>query len=872
MKPSKKNLPPWEPPSSALADSPAVFFRPVIALLLALMGGIVLGVEYAGLIIGAAAAALAAMVHIVWCLRVGRSALASPLLIAVALGYLSIQPWTAPAFPANHIIHFTDAHRWNVVGRVEALPQLTRNRTRFILRLESLGDPQQTIAVRGRLKVTVMGRLPRLAAGDRVSFDCRPRSFKNFNNPGGFDYQRYMAFKGIWASAWVRAQKLSILERHPADRRTNGLIPAMRVKMAAVIDRAADGQAAAVLKALIVGDRSAISPSMRAAFNRAGVGHLLAISGLHIGIVATVAFFFFQRLLVWVKPLLWRAWTRKTAAVLSMAPVLLYGLIAGMSPSTQRAVIMVLVFMMTFLFASRQDSINTLALAAMAILVASPGSLYSISFQLSFAAVFSIIYGLSRLPRPAEPARAAMPDSPISAVRRRLFLFLMVSAFAICGSLPLVMFYFNQVSLIGLAVNFVIVPLVGFIVIPLGLAGLFVLPLSMGVASGCVQAAIHVLSLALDLVDFFADLPFAAVQTVTPNLFEIGCYYLLGWALLNLGQRSSTAARGSAGFTGDDANQPSNTGRRAEAIMRRLPRVSAAVMVMVLTLALLAADSVYWMYQRFWHPDLRVTAIDVGHGTASLVELPGGHTILVDGGGFADNAVFDMGARVVAPFLWRKKIRTVDELILSHPNSDHLNGLIYIAGHFHVKKVWTNGQGQDTLGYAHFMDVVRRQKILLPPFATSGHRRWINGVEVKFLYPPEDFLALTKLEKWRNTNNNSLVVRISMGMVSFLFPGDIMAAAEKELVRLAGNRLASTVLMAPHHGSRSSSSAVFLDAVKPAVVIFSAGRKGRYRIPHPAVVKRYAKRNCRIYCTAKNGAVRLVTDGRQLTIRPFEGK
>jgi len=372
-------------------------------------------------------------------------------------------------------------------------------------------------------------------------------------------------------------------------------------------------------------------------------------------------------------------------------------------------------------------------------------------------------------------------------------------------------------------------------------------------------------------------MPFAAVQSVTPSLLEIACYYLLGWALLNLGHSRAADGDNASGIPdGRDqamvrqgASPAANFLRKAGTLIRKQTYTNTPVIVLALVLLILTADGGYWMYRRFWHPDLRVTAIDVGQGTASLVELPGGYTILIDGGGFGDNTAFDMGARVIAPILWCQKIRTVDELILSHPNSDHLNGLIYVAGHFHVKKIWTNGQGEDTLGYARFMDVVRQKNIPMPAFDGAGVQRRINGAVVAFLYPPADFLARAESEKWRNHNNNSLVVRVSLGAVSFLFPGDIMAAAEKELVRLAGGRLASTVLMAPHHGSRSSSSAAFVDAVKPAVVVFSAGRRGRYRFPHPAVVERYAGADCRIFCTAKNGAVRISTDGQRLTICPF---
>ena len=291
--------------------------------------------------------------------------------------------------------------------------------------------------------------------------------------------------------------------------------------------------------------------------------------------------------------------------------------------------------------------------------------------------------------------------------------------------------------------------------------------------------------------------------------------------------------------------------------------------VVVIVILVLCADICYWTYQRFWHSDFRISVIDVGHGGASLLELPRGHTILIDGGGFADNSAFDVGERIIAPFLWRKKIRTIDTMILSHPNSDHLNGLIYIAEHFNVKKLLTNNETRDTVGYRQLMEVVSEHDISLPAYAEMERFKRINGVNLSFLYPPRDFLERRKTDKWRNSNNNSLVVKASFESTSFLFPGDIMAAAEEELVRLAGNELTATVLVAPHHGSRSSSSESFLSAVKPEVVIISSSHNRRFNFPHPAVVKRYENRGCTIYRTEINGAVHMATDGRHLEIQPF---
>jgi competence protein ComEC len=306
---------------------------------------------------------------------------------------------------------------------------------------------------------------------------------------------------------------------------------------------------------------------------------------------------------------------------------------------------------------------------------------------------------------------------------------------------------------------------------------------------------------------------------------------------------------------------------------RKLPGVISRRKIAMIALGAifftLAADTGYWLYQRFWHTDLRVTIIDVGHGFASLLELPGGYTIMIDGGGFSDNSLFDIGEKVVAPFLWKKKIKTVDTLILSHPNSDHLNGLLYIADHFNVKDVWTNNEPRNTLGYLTLMQIIANKNINLHEFRHMPADRRINGVDLKLLYPPKDFLDRKESEKWRNPNNNSLVVRVSFGHASFLFPGDIMSAAEKELVGITGDKLSSAVLIAPHHGSFSSSTETLLDNVNPKVVIVSSGGNRRFKFPHPAIVKRYERRGYAVFRTDRNGAIRLSTDGQCLSITPF---
>jgi competence protein ComEC len=850
------------------------YFRPLIPLLLALMAGILMGSRYPGFVVGFALLAVVCGASILVCIYLPRSAFYVAILLMVSLGYLSIQPWLSPRIPANHIRNYTDSHRWNIFGQIDNQPSQISNRTKFDLRVATLDADNKSHAVSGLLRVTVVGEPPNINMGDKIHFYARMRSITNFKNPGGFDYKRYMVFKGILATAYVRADNLRIIKKS----RPTGMLAAVnrvRSQFAHLVGKAGSPEVQGVLKALIIGDRTQIFDTTRQAFNRAGVAHLLAISGLHVGIVATVAFAFFNWLTGWNKALLRRAWTRKSAALISLVPVITYGMVAGLSPSTQRAVLMVSVFLMTFLLSKEQDSTNTLALAALVILMADPPALFSISFQLSFTTVFAIIYGFSAIQNlgflQPVPENRSWPER----MGFRLVAFFWVSLFAIGGSLPLVAFYFNQISLVGLAANFLVVPLVGFIAIPLGLAAFFLTPLSTTLALGCLKAGSVSLAGALDIIKFFAHLPFAAVKTITPSILEVVCYYILGWAVLNLIRPSpSYSAKVKVGMPDDAGSTKTGNGSIAPRLAaaggaRRLPSRKWARIGLILTLLILAADSCYWLYQRFWHPDLRVTIIDVGNGSAALLEIPGGRTIMIDGGGFSDHASFDVGSRIIAPLLWQKKIMTVDLLILSHPNSDHLNGLIYLADHFNVKSLWSNGEPRSTKGYRKLMQVCDRRGIHLPAYADMDHEYRLGGVHLELLYPPRDFLDRQEPGHWRNSNNNSLVVKVAFADTSFLFPGDIMAAAEEELMSLADDRLASTVLIVPHHGSRSSSSQQFIQEVNPQAVVVSCGRNSRFKFPHHEVLDRYRDLGADIFRTDINGAVQLTSDGQHVMVKPF---
>jgi len=427
-----------------------------------------------------------------------------------------------------------------------------------------------------------------------------------------------------------------------------------------------------------------------------------------------------------------------------------------------------------------------------------------------------------------------------------VIMFVAVSLFAILETLPLVMTYFNQMSLIGIVVNIIAIPLVGFMAVPLGLLGVFLHFFIPSVAKLFLLASHWILGKALAVITLFSNLPWAALETITPSLFEIGLFYL---TLL-------------AGFIWIYQNKIQQK--------KRHNSEKARFVWTYLMISLIAAgwllDGGYWLYQRYWNRNLRITVFDVGQGSAALLELPKGATMLIDGGGFSGTAAFDTGRNIIAPYLLSRKILSIDTMVLSHPNSDHLNGLIYIGEKFKVCKAITNNQPADTMGYRLFIQTLEEQGIDNPSYrALDGRIKFIGG-QVDILYPPRDFLSKGPNQYQQSKNNNSLVIKVTFGRHAFLFPGDIMAVGEKALVANAKKDLKSTVLISPHHGSDTSSTQLFLDQVDPEVAVISCGWQNRFGLPSRAVLNRYADRGSRILRTDKDGAVQMWTNGEKLRI------
>ena len=762
--------------------------------------------------------------------------LVSLLSVSFLTGNLSLQRVYAPDFPPPHLRHLSLPQKVMLEGWLFQEPERGPTRGRLYLEAQRVWQDGQSRPATGKVLVTVrhfQDRKDPWQYGDVMKLPLKLRIPRNFQTPGSFDYAGYLARRGIYLTAFVWDDK-NIEKVELADREGTWLrhrIENIRRTVGAFFDEHLSATPAAILRALIIGDKSRLDPELRDAFTRVGVAHVLAISGLHIGLVALLAYGAWWWLLARSQYVLLMWSVPKLAAFFTLPVVLLYAGLAGGSVSTLRAVIMVAVFLTARLLDREGEVFCSLALAALLVSLIWPGAVLDISFQLSFVAVLAILLGLHRFQTWRDNRDKARDVAP-SQWRQRLWrwagLYCLVTLSATVGTLPLVATYFHIVPLLGFAANLLVVPFLGSAAVVLGLVTTALVFIHTGAATLVVYCAGVVVSLGMWVVEAIAVLPFAAVHFVTPTFFELILFYTLCVSLLFFSYI-----------------QPS-----------RLRRVFFSCLF-----SLVLCDGLYWLTQRYFHTELRVSFLDVGQGDAAVVEFPGSHVMVIDGGGFMSQT-FDSGRAIVAPFLWQKKIGQVDTLVLSHPNLDHYGGLEFLAEHFGVTSFWFNADKRSkSQRFRRLMTTLERNGVEIRPLCSGSQDQEINSVRIQILHPP---CGQTRLD----TNDASLVLRLSHGEVDILFSGDVETAGERILLSTSA-QLASEILKVPHHGSRSSSTLPFLEAVSPQVAIASLGHHNRFRFPAPEVVDRYERQGVALLRTDQAGTITVLSDGKSYRVETF---
>ena len=713
-------------------------------------------------------------------------------------------------FPSNHITRFLDQeNKITVYGFLAKDPVVREDRVDWTLSLDSLQTGTFRTCTCGEVSVTFYRNLPpELEYGDYIRLTGTLVSPSRQRNPGGFDYRTYLARNGIWG---IFKPSPGTLEIFASSKRGTWInrhcIYPLRRSLLKIIEQTTAPRHQAFVKALTLGDRSELSPEIKETFARSGLIHLLAVSGLHVGfILAGVQIFlgFFR-------------FPRKWSICLTIIILVIYALLTEMKPPVTRAVIMASVFLVGQLLGRKTSPFNSLGTAALILLIINPDRLFDPGFQMSFSAVFSILYCYPKISQIVFLQKL---------MHHRFFLIrysiqlLILSLSAQLGTAPISVFYFNRFSPVSLVLNIAAIPLVG-IIMALCLIIWLIAPFSLWIALSF--GALN--NICIDLLNLIAEkpslIPGAYVSLPTPSILFMLTY--LGILVLLFEYKKT--------------------------LLRRPGMIG---LLLLLNIAV-------WKY--VWtNPSNKLTWIqfDVGQGDAALLRLPGNKNILIDAGERREH--FDTGERIIAPYLIKNGIRKLDAIILTHRHGDHNGGLPYILRHFKVDQFITTPSDYST-GTTRLVDSLLFNRSIPQLFVTADDTIFHDsGVLLKILSP--DTLMEKPLENFsHDVNNQSIVLLGAYGSASFLAMGDAETPIEKILLENQSLPQSVDLLKAGHHGSKTSSSLELIRYVNPKNVIVSVGKNNRHGHPSKEVMENYLSHHASIYRTDQEAACVFETHG-----------
>jgi competence protein ComEC len=671
-------------------------------------------------------------------------------------------------------------------GRIASVPEPTGDRVRFLLRTSD-----------GALLDAFAPRAPwPLALGDRIRLRARLRTPPGARNPGGRDPAARLAAAGIARQAFATVPAVRTAAPSPL-----APLERARERFAAAAGAALPPREAGLVVAIASGDRSGLDPATVASFARSGLAHILAVSGLHLVVVAVGLERLLRGALVRIDALAVRVDPRKAAAAALLPAAAGYALATGAGVPVLRAALAVGVAATGTLLDREAPAANVLALAALALLAGEPAAALDPSFQLTFAAVGGLVLW-------AGPLRRAIPIAPGRAGWRRWALEPLLAG--VCATLaaslataPVLAFHFRQVPLLGLAANVAGIP-VGSALTAVATVAALAATVAPPLAAPLLVAAGPLARALVALSDAAAGPSWGALGLASPGLGGAAGFYALALA--------AGRARG----------------------RRRLAAVLGAGLCLLLPGPLRAAAARA-------RGGLEVTFLSVGHGDAALLRLPDGAAVLVDGGGSPSGGA-DPGARDVLPLLRDLGVRRLAAIFVSHPHPDHVLGLAAVAAAIPAEEVFSGGDRGEG-------DARETLEALHPRSLVPGDRWERAGVRFDVLGGPREALA---------SNDASLVLRVSYGATSFLLTGDLEEEGEAAAVARGG--LAADVVKVPHHGSRRSSTPAFVAAVRPRLAVCSVGAGNRYGFPHEEAVARWRAAGALVLRTDE-GAVRLLSNG-----------
>ncbi len=620
--------------------------------------------------------------------------------------------------------------------------------------------------------------------GDEILISGEVLSLEGKTIPGGYDEKLYLKTKGIDYKMYP--EKIQKVGEHSS---LGVILQRQKERVFAVFDTVFPQKESGILKAMVTGERDDIDQEIQDLYIKAGINHILCVSGLHVSIFVIFIHVLMEKCL---------RQSKRRAALATIACCIGFLIFTGFSPSSVRAVIMITVALFGRVLFRKSDMLNNLAIAALLILLFQPLYLWNAGFQLSFVTVVGIWTGLQIVSKERDA---------LGKIKNSFLLSLYASLF----SYPLVAYHFFNISLIGVFINLLILPLCGallFFAFLTAAAGLIFPPIaaiSAGGAYGILKFYEIVCTLAVSI-------PHSYLLVGAPKIITIAFYYVVLFMCSFYGKR----------FCNEKA---------------------------ILCAMLALGFSVFG--NRFIFHKNTIAFLDVGQGDSTVISTYDGRAIVIDGGGwFGTEIGKNTGIKVVQPYLEYLGIKELDGIFLTHFDSDHMLGVIELSDSVATKGMYLSAYPySDQENWKRLKEVLEKQSIMLYTVKESDGTDWGNYGEISCLYPPEDVKFVGD-----DDNHGSLVLKYEYGGTKVLLTGD--AAVEDEKILLSkGTDVSAEILKLGHHGSKNSSSQAFLAAVAPRVGIISCGEDNIYGHPHEDTLKRLNSEGISVYRTDEQGTI-----------------
>ncbi len=751
------------------------------------------------------------------------------LMIVAACGGVAF--FYAIQHPAGSIINYSGQPLY-VEGTVIDEPLFYDDRAVYHLKVETVEIKEDRFAVPGTLLVNIYGTEDEhFRFGERLRMRGTIVEPRGQRNPGGFDYRFYLFSQGIDATISPHPAQVSSLGQGEVGWLSGSAIE-LRSAMVGSVNKVLPSPSAELLSAVLFGQREHLPEEIEHNFQRAGAGHLMAVSGLHVGLVAALILGFWRRL----------GLRGRLPLILAIMMVFGYAYLTGMRPSSLRAAIMVSITLGALLLERERDLPTVLAIAALITLFINPLLLFTIGFQLSYAATLVLIYAY----RPLENLLKQI-NCPCILISP-----LALTMAAQLGVLPLCVYYFQHLPTGAIIFNLLLLPLIAFVV-GLGLCGALLSLIIPALGAYVLWASRPLLELML-LITGWSSLPGFYIALYPPGLTFLFIFYVLIFVLLVLYYRWESE---------HCIDQKLSFPEYLKEVFGRLlkvrsSRVTAAAFTVLILLTIFIWSGILFPVRE----NLKITFIDVGQGASALLETSCGAVIMVDAGGELPfrGEPGDIGEKVVLPFLRYQGIRKIDMAVVTHPHEDHYGGFIPLIDEIPVDRMLVSPIPGGSGYYEQLLEKTASAGTTIKEAWTGQVWHFGPDLKLKMLGPPEELLTGTNCD----LNNNSTVFILNYYQVRMLFTGDIADAAVNDLFSRKVD-LRADLLQVPHHGGYMEAMPEFLEAVQPDLAIIQTG-PNPFGHPNSFIIDSLNEVGITTYRTDWHGAVIVETDGVEIEV------